>query len=203
MGILTRGSELALNAIPLFLKLRNLSLRSYKTIPEDEVADIKARFERLGPSFIKLGQMLSCHYDILPPIIAEALSHLLDELPPSPTDKVLNLVNKELGTSMNEVTFWDPNPVGAASLAQVHKCTLKNGHVAAMKILRPGVEQLIDEDIKIMRFLIKRLPKTQAFPIDLKDTLDEFSANIIKELDLLRELACMRKYGEGLPPSGK
>lgn len=200
MGILTRGSELALNAIPLFLKLRNLSLRSYKTIPEDEVADIKARFERLGPSFIKLGQMLSCHYDILPPIIAEALSHLLDELPPSPTDKVLNLVNKELGTSMNEVTFWDPNPVGAASLAQAHKCTLKNGHVAAMKILRPGVEQLIDEDIKIMRFLIKRLPKTQAFPIDLKDTLDEFSTNIIKELDLLRELACMRKYGEGLPP---
>jgi len=80
---------------------------------------------------------------------------------------------------------------------------LKNGHVAAMKILRPGVEQLIDEDIKIMRFLIKRLPKTQAFPIDLKDTLDEFSTNIIKELDLLRELACMRKYGEDCPPSGK
>ena len=84
MSILTRGSELTLNAIPLFVKLRRLSMRSYKTIPEEEVEDIKTRFERLGPSFIKLGQMLSCHYDVLPPIIAEALSHLLDELPPSP-----------------------------------------------------------------------------------------------------------------------
>jgi len=84
LSILTRGSELAVNAIPLFVKLRRLSMRSYKTIPEEEVEDIKARFERLGPSFIKLGQMLSCHYDVLPPIIAEALSHLLDELPPSP-----------------------------------------------------------------------------------------------------------------------
>jgi len=199
LSILTRGSELAVNAIPLFVKLRRLSMRSYKTIPEEEVEDIKARFERLGPSFIKLGQMLSCHYDVLPPIIAEALSHLLDELPPSPTNKVLNLVKDELGGSMEEVAYWDPQPIGAASLAQVHKCNLKNGPVAAMKILRPGVEQVIDEDIRIMRFLIKRLPDTQSFPIDLKDMVDEFSTNIIKELDLLRELACMRKYGEGLP----
>ncbi|SDX73949.1 ubiquinone biosynthesis protein [Acetomicrobium thermoterrenum DSM 13490] len=199
MSILTRGSELTLNAIPLFIKLRRLSLRSYKTIPEDEVSDIKNRFEHLGPSFIKLGQMLSCHYDVLPPIIAEALSHLLDELPPSPPPKVFKLIQDELGDKLDEISFWDPQPIGAASLAQVHKCDLKDGRVAAMKILRPDVEQRIEEDIKIMRFLVKRLPDSQSFPIDLKDTVDEFSSNIIKELDLLRELACMRKYGEGLP----
>jgi ubiquinone biosynthesis protein len=112
----------------------------------------------LGPTFIKLGQILSSRPDILPPDFITELSHLQDRAPPMPLETVLRLIEQGLGRPSNELfAFIDPVPLASASIAQVHRARLPNGENVVVKVQRPGIEQQIRSDTDLLFYLARFL----------------------------------------------
>ena len=112
----------------------------------------------LGPTFIKLGQILSSRPDILPPDFITELSHLQDRAPPLPVDTVMRLIEQGLGRPANELfAFIDPVPMASASIAQVHRARLPSGENVVVKVQRPGIEQQIRSDTDLLFYLARFL----------------------------------------------
>src|SRR5215212_5366158 len=116
---------------------------------------------------IKTGQFLSSRPDILPDEYVDVLSKLQDELPPEPFDVIRRVVERELGRPLEAVfQTFEPQPIAAASLAQVHKATLHDGRVVAVKVQYPDIERLVDADLKNIAVFVRilnRLDKTLDF----------------------------------------
>src|SRR3954470_24130078 len=124
--------------------------RHAKELPDD--------LERLGPTFVKLGQLLSSRPDLLPPQYLKPLSRLQDKVKPFPFEDVQTIVESELGTRINKAfTFFDTTPMAAASLGQVHRALLHDGRPVVVKVQRPNIAKQIEEDFaaleQIARFL--------------------------------------------------
>lgn len=112
----------------------------------------------LGPTFIKLGQILSSRPDILPPDFIAELSHLQDRAPPLPVETVMRLIEQGLGRPANELfAFIDPVPMASASIAQVHRARLPSGENVVVKVQRPGIEQQIRSDTDLLFYLARFL----------------------------------------------
>src|SRR5437588_11446407 len=112
----------------------------------------------LGPTFIKLGQILSSRPDILPPDFITELSHLQDRAPPLPVETVLRLIEQGLGRPSNELfAVIDPVPLASASIAQVHRARLPSGDNVVVKVQRPGIEQQIRSDTDLLFYLARFL----------------------------------------------
>ncbi|MFO7782034.1 MAG: AarF/UbiB family protein, partial [Spirochaetia bacterium] len=117
---------------------------------------VRMAMEELGPTFIKLGQLLSNRTDILPNELIRELSRLQDEVEPIPETLVMSGLRKELGHPIEEVfTEFDEQPTASASIAQVHRAVLKNGEVVAVKLQRPGIETMIETDLDIVSYLAR------------------------------------------------
>ena len=118
-----------------------------------DAARIRRVFEELGPSFIKLGQLMSTRGDILPPEYIEELTKLQDRVPPVPFDEIRRTIELELQQPL-EVLFahFEPHAMAAASVAQVHAARLKSGERVAVKVIRPGIDKRIRKDIDLMYF---------------------------------------------------
>ncbi|MDY2586962.1 ABC1 kinase family protein [Winogradskyella aquimaris] len=146
--------------------------------------------EELGPTFVKFGQILSNRPDLVPLKLTFELEKLLDNVPPMPEEIAKKMVEDELGDTVENLFAWfEPKPFASASMAQVHKVTLKDGKRVALKIQRPGIKETIEEDIKVMysiaELLQKRIPSIKTFdPIGL---VKNFEDAIIKELDFINE----------------
>ncbi len=153
--------------------------------------------EELGPTFIKLGQILSIRPDLIPREFAEEFSKLQDEVPPFSFDEVEEQFKKELGKPINELFIeFDKQPVAAASLSQVHKAKLMNGEIAAVKIQRPNIEKIIETDMSILFSLVKLIEKRSISgrlfqPVEI---IREFSRTIRKELDFVNEGHNIEKF---------
>ena len=106
---------------------------------------------RLGSAFIKLGQLLSARPDILPAGWVEELTALQDSVPAFGFDRVQTMLEEELGQRCAEVIDLDPEPLGAASLAQVHRASLRSGRQVVLKVQRPGLEALFRLDLEVMQ----------------------------------------------------
>ncbi|MBK8925336.1 MAG: hypothetical protein IPM74_05385 [Crocinitomicaceae bacterium] len=107
--------------------------------------------EELGPTFVKFGQILSNRPDLLPLDLITQFEKLQDNVPPLSGEIARKVVEKELKKSTDEMFAWfEPEPFASASMAQVHKATLKTGERVAIKIQRPGITEIIIEDIKVM-----------------------------------------------------
>ena len=148
--------------------------------------------ESLGPLFIKFGQIISTRRDLLPPAVAEALSHLQDDVAPFSSKLAVARVEHALGQSVSALfQFFDIQPIAAASISQVHVATLHTGEKVAVKILRPRVQKEVARDIKTLRLLAKwtsRLaPSTKRFR--LGELVDELESTLALELDLRNEAA--------------
>src|SRR5438067_3597278 len=112
----------------------------------------------LGPTFIKLGQILSSRPDILPPDFITELSHLQDRAPPMSIETVLRLIEQGLGRPANELfPFIDPAPMASASIAQVHRARLPSGENVVVKVQRPAIEQQIRSDTDLLLYLARFL----------------------------------------------
>ena len=109
------------------------------------------RFLELGSAFIKLGQLLSARPDVLPPEVVEELSHLQDRVPAFPFEQVENLLEEELGDRRVEIIDLEVVPLGSASLAQVHRASLRSGRQVVFKVQRPGLEALFRLDLEVMQ----------------------------------------------------
>ena len=128
----------------------------YESLEElDETAPKRLRLvlQELGPTFIKLGQTLSTRPDLVGRKIANELTKLQDDNPPIEFDVIKGVIEKELKSPIEEIfNNFDKEPLGSASIGQVHSAVLKTGEKVAVKIQKPGVENFIKSDISISRF---------------------------------------------------
>jgi ubiquinone biosynthesis protein len=119
---------------------------------------LRAALEEGGGIFVKLGQVLSTRSDLLPAAVIAELSSLQDDVAPAPTAEIYSLLAAELGASVHEVFAWfDPKPLAAGSIAQVHRAQLAAGTQVVVKVQRPGIRQLVERDIDILLRLARTL----------------------------------------------
>src|SRR5215813_5274734 len=134
-------------------------------------------FEQLGPTFVKLGQILSTREDLLPPAWTAELARLHSEVAPVPFDDLLPQVERALGRSPFEVFGnLEREPYAAASIAQVHRATLASGTPVILKIRRPGIAAKVDADLRILERLAhlaeQEIPEVRRYrPVDVVDQL--------------------------------
>ena len=151
---------------------------------------VRMALEKLGPIFVKFGQVLSTRRDLLPADLADELAKLQDDVPPFPAAQARQLVEKAFGKSVEQVfASFEPEPVASASIAQVHFATLHDGREVAVKVLRPGMLAVIDDDLSLMRTLARWVERLSADGKRLKprEVVAEFDNYLHDELDLVRE----------------
>lgn len=153
---------------------------------------LREALEQLGPIFVKFGQMLSTRRDLLPHDVADELARLQDRVPPFPGKQAEALVEKALGKPLSAVfRSFDTEPIASASIAQVHFAVLHDGREVAVKVLRPGMLSIIDDDLALMRTLAGWVERLWADGKRLKprEVVAEFDKYLHDELDLVREAA--------------
>ena len=171
--------------------------------PPPDALELANDLERLGPTYIKLGQLLSTRTDIIPPAYAAALTRLQDDVEPVGHDEIERLFAEEIGTDTKSAFEWfDPEPLASASLGQVHRATLRSGRDVVVKIQRPDIRQQIDEDMEALaelaHFLDEHTEAGRRF--GLVDLLGEFHRSLLDELDYRREAANLRRLREIVEP---
>ena len=146
--------------------------------------------EKLGPTFIKLGQLLSTRADLLPPAYLEALARLQDDVGPFPYSDVETIVQEELGVRLSKAfASFDPEPLAAASLGQVHRAVLRDGREVAVKVQRPNIRERVLKDLDALdevAVLLERFSQATR-SLDAPGVLEEFRRTILSELDYREE----------------
>jgi ubiquinone biosynthesis protein len=153
---------------------------------------LRLALETLGPIFVKLGQVLSTRRDLMPPDIADELAKLQDQVPPFDSDVAVRAITRALGANPEAMfAHFERKPVASASIAQVHFAELKDGRQVAIKVLRPGMAKVIDEDLALMRTAAVWVERLWADGKRLKplEVINEFDKYLHDELDLMREAA--------------
>src|SRR5215510_3214266 len=152
----------------------------------------------LGPSFIKLAQVFGIRADIVPQIYLEELSQLHDRVPPFPTSQVRKRIQDELKLPLENVfEAFEEEPLAAASLGQVHKARL-SGEEVIVKVLRPGVEELVATDIRIVQnflFVIEQFIDHHTIRA-ARSIIEEFSRVITEEMDFEHEAENIEKFAD-------
>ena len=153
--------------------------------------------EELGPTYIKLGQIMSLHSDFLPKAYCDELLKLNSDVTPMPFDDVEDVINHSYGQDWRELfQFIEEAPLGSASIAQVHRARLKNGEEVIIKVERKGIYDTLARDIGLLHRLVKLIPPVGDFKnlVDLDMVLDELWSVAQEEMDFLKEAANMDEF---------
>lgn len=153
--------------------------------------------EELGPTYIKLGQIMSLHSDFLPKAYCDELLKLNSDVTPMPFDDVEDVINHSYGQDWRELfQFIEEAPLGSASIAQVHRARLKNGEEVIIKVERKGIYDTMARDIGLLHRLVKLIPLVGDFKnlVDLDMVLDELWSVAQEEMDFLKEAANMDEF---------
>jgi ubiquinone biosynthesis protein len=160
---------------------------------------IRMIFEELGPTFIKLGQIVSSRPDLVPADLVNELSKLQDKVPPFGFEQVEAIIVSEFGKPCKDVfDTIDEKPLASASIGQVHKAILKNGQGVAVKIQRPGIKKIVEVDLQIMHHLASLMEahiKEVAFHKPVR-IVEEFAKTLGKELDYSIEAVSMQRIAD-------
>jgi ubiquinone biosynthesis protein len=184
------------------LSLEGASLDDEGTVEGDLAAKAKAFRERLvelGPAYIKLGQVLSTRPDLLPKPYIDELEHLQDEVPPMPFEQVERTIEEELHARISKLfASFAPEPLGSASLGQVHAAELRDGRSVVVKVQRPNLREQLAEDIEFFRELATFLTEhtSAGSRVDLIGVVQQVERALVDELDYrteARNAAAFRK----------
>ncbi len=181
----------------LFSRFRKQSPNSAQRKADRWIRFRKA-LEELGPTYVKFGQVLSNRPGILPDDLIAELARLQDQVAAFPFEEVRQIIEKEFGKPLNEVfPEFSEKPVASASIAQVHKAKLPDGQIVAVKIRRPGIEEIIRADVAIMKDIAKLMMRNDELaslrPLEL---VGAFEKTILAELDFDKEFKNLRKFHE-------
>ena len=178
-------------------------MRQYKVLhgltPEQAVEVLQA----LGPTYVKIGQLASNRSDLLPKAYCDAFEKLRDDANPMPFDVVIEQIDRAYGKSWHEVfASIDPVPLGAASIAQVHKATLLDGTAVAVKVRRPGVAESMAEDIMLMKHLLAlgefASNSHRDILLSLEGFIEEIERTTASEVDFTSELHNLMRFHDEL-----
>lgn len=158
---------------------------------------VRLGLEELGPTFVKLGQLLSTRSDLIPPTLQQELSLLRDHAPTIPTEAVLTELKRNSGSASSDVfAKFEEAPVACASVGQVHRATLADGRRVAVKIRRPGIRSQIEADISVLAALARFagvLPRIRGY--DPTGVVDQFSGLLLAETDYTAEAGNIEAVG--------
>src|SRR5919202_60493 len=160
--------------------------------------DLADDLERMGPTYIKLAQVLSTRADLIPPPYARALSRLQDSVEPFGFDEVERIVTEELGVRISNAFSWfSAEPLASASLGQVHRATLRNGREVVVKVQRPNIRERIAEDMEVLAELAEFADKHSEAgrKYGFGELLEQFRRSLNGELDYRREAANLTHLG--------
>lgn len=161
---------------------------------------LRLALNELGPTFIKMGQALSARSDLLPPEYTDELSRLLDDVPPCPFEDVRKVLENELGEPLDRIfDLFDTQPIASASIGQVYAARLRDdGQEVVIKVIRPGVEEGIRQDLEILMDMVDWVSLNTALGklYDLRMLAEEFSATLLSELDYFREAQNVHLFRE-------
>jgi len=167
--------------------LREIGLVGDRPATREAAREFRLALEELGTTYIKLGQLLSSRPDLLPDVYIEELSHLVDEVPPVPFAEIEDTIHADLGP--NVFAEIDPEPLAAASIAQIHRALLLDGREVAIKVRRPGVMEQVELDLDVLRSTaaIAEGHSATARLLQLDALADELETHLRGELDLIEE----------------
>ena len=157
---------------------------SHKYVELPFPVQLRKRLEALGPTYIKLGQVLSLRKDLLPERVTAELANLLDRLPAVPYPRFVELVQKDLGRDPFEVfSYIEAKPLGSASIGQAHRAGTRDGQAVILKVVKPGIREILRRDVVLLRFL-GRLLNLVFSRFRPRQAVEEFCYYTLRELDL-------------------
>lgn len=160
---------------------------------------VRMILEDLGPTFVKMGQIMSKRTDILPKVYCTELEKLCEESKPLPIDEVVAVIEEQLGKPISDLfESFEEKPLGSASIGQVHAAVLKDGRPVVVKVQRPGVEETMRQDIMLLKKLVKplKLAPSKGEVIDFRALLEELWKVSQQELNYLIEATSTIKFRE-------
>lgn len=178
-------------------------MRQYKVLHGLTPAQAVEVLQALGPTYVKIGQLASNRSDLLPKAYCDAFEKLRDDANPMPFDVVIEQIDRAYGKSWREVfASIDPVPLGAASIAQVHKATLLDGTTVAVKVRRPGVAESMAEDIMLMKHLLAlgefASNSHRSILLSLEGFVEEIERTTASEVDFTSELHNLMRFHDEL-----
>lgn len=199
-GYIIKRAELHKH-IPFSKRLR-ASLKKKEVAFRPEI-HLRQACERLGPTFIKFGQILSLRPDILPPEYIAELEKMQDHVPPVPFSHMKTVIETELGMPPNQLfKSIKTEPIASGSMAQVYKAQLKTGETVAVKVQRPGIQRTVRDDTEILLFIAHWFEKKKTFGgLQLIPIVEEFKRWTLREINFKNEAANMRIFRENFKGS--
>jgi ubiquinone biosynthesis protein len=165
---------------------------------------IRRVLEELGPSFIKLGQLMSTRADVFPPEYIDELTRLQDQVPPIPFEKIKEVIERELKSPLTDIfKSIEPEALAAASVAQVHMAELEGNERVVVKVIRPGIDKKIREDIRLMYYFAEKIENSFEIGqiIGFVDLVKEFEKTIFRELDMYVEAGNIERFARNFEDS--
>lgn len=167
--------------------LREIGVAGERPATREGAVEFRCALEELGPTFIKLGQLLSSRPDLLPDVYIDELSKLVDTVPPVPFEAIRTVIDEEIG--LDKLASIDAEPLATASVAQIHAALLQSGREVVVKVRRPGVVEQVEVDLDLMRKTAQLLEGRSATAqlLQLRALADELEVHLRAELDFAEE----------------
>lgn len=199
--LVSRGAHIA--AVMAKHGLRGLFGRADEQTATDrrrqQAKKLRAALEELGPTFCKLGQILSTRPDLLPSEYIEELAMLQDSVPPLTEQDVVKITERELGVPWEDVfESVDPKPLAAGTIGQVHRATLANGDRVVFKVQRPTAREVIEQDLALLEIFAEKTRERPALQkiIDMEAVFKQLSSSLRRELDFTQEASNIERMRE-------
>jgi len=197
---------LRLLSLPLGIRiiLATAPWRLFPARHESRGERLRLAMEELGPVFVKFGQILSTRRDLLPDDMAEALQYLQDRVPPFPSDQAREIIEADLGGTVGDMfSEFERDPLASASVAQVHGARLHDGRAVIVKVIRPGIERVIRQDIRLLYLMAGLLERywSEGRRLHPVEVVSDYEKTIFDELDMQREGANASQLRRNFPDS--